>query len=371
MDGAIDYVVKGAETHPNRLDMLQRAPEPARRGHWPFAKDRPNKPRYQPPNDPPASSSGFSGQPGMSNGATQSAFGQPAQNSFGGNGGFGAPQTQISGVFGQPSQPQQQASVFGQTLQSQAADAFGQPNQPQVGFSTPQMHSPFGQPQNNGMNGLGAQQSNFGQPQTIASSMPQDTQTGQVGLGQAPQAQSVGRAFGQPSPALNTGFGGQQQEQQQTSSFIQSQIHQAPALRNNGFGMQQQSGFGNNAQQVQTVPHQNGLMTGFTHTQASISTPVADISTYSTRDGSGRLLTWKGARVNYINNNPCYQAPDGSWERIWFPDGAPAAQSWNPAAQGYPQDMTTAYEHLRQNGTFQGETMPEMAPRHELIDWGV
>lgn len=365
MNGAIDYIIKGADTHPNRLDMLLKAPEPARRGHWPFAKDRPDKPTYQPPNNLSAPSGSFSGQPGMSNGPSHSPWGQPAQNGFAG--GFGAPQPPY-GDFGQPSQPQQQVGVFGRPDQNQQGPTFGQANQPQSGFGTPQAPSPFGQPRDNSTSGFNGLTPTFGHPVVMASPLPQNTQAAQQGFGQVSQPQQPGQSFGQPSLPTANGFGGQQQ---QANAFVQPQQNHAPDPQNNGFGTQNNAAFSNNAQQSQQGPQQNGLTNGLTQPQAPASTSNADVSTYSTRDGSGRLLTWKGAKAKYINNNPCFQAPDGSWERIWFPEGAPAAQPWDLYAQGYPQDMTIAYEFLRQNGSFQGGIMPEMPPRHELIDWAV
>ena len=373
----MDYIVDGAKNHPNRIDETINPPSIRRGGYGPFSRDRPNKPRYQPPSQ---SSSFQTSSQGVFARQQSSSFGtqapalqnsQPAGFSQNHNSsGFGATQPQIPNSFGQPLQ-----------------DGFVQPNQMPNAFGQPQQNSaPFGQPQNNTTSPFGGlqqppqQQSDaFGQPQQASFGMAvaaQPMQQSTQGFAQSQQVQQGG--FGQPNPAMNNnGFGSQphqQQQQQGPEAFPPQMIGGLSAFGNQNQAQQPTNGFGSQvpnggpSQTSQNTQQQSNNNSG-TNGADGISHP--DVASYTTRDNSGRLLTWKGARVNYIDNQPCYQTPDGSMERIWFPDGPPTAQSWEPSTENFTNEMMQAYEFLRQNGAFQGGIMPDSAPRIDMVRFDV
>jgi nucleoporin NUP42 len=361
----MDYIVDGAKTHPNRIDETINPPSIRRGGYGPFSVDRPNKPRYQPPSQSSGfqttSKSAFANQPSSSFG-TQAPAAQNHQP-------VGFAQNQNSSGFG-VAQPQQQNS-YGQPMQN----SFAQPNQMPNAFGQPQQNpAPFGQPQNNAIDGFGGlqqpsqQQNNaFGQPQA-----PFGTQ------GIPISQQVIQGAFGQQSQALNNnGFGGQfqQQQQQQVPEGYSQQLNGGfSSFGNQNLAPQPTNGFGSqpaNGSSAQALQNNQQQSNNISATNAANGLTHPDVASYTTRDNSGRLLTWKGARVNFIDNQPCYQTPDGSMERIWFPDGPPTAQSWEPSTELFTTEMMQAYEFLRQNGAFQGGIMPEAAPRLDMVHFNV
>jgi len=319
-----------------------------------------------------------------------SAFGQNANNAFGG---LGAPQQQSG--FGQAIQPQSQ---FGQPVlnqmpfgqqQQQTIQPFGQQQDPNMSAFGVQNGGPaaaFGQPQGAGVFDMPAQQQanrpfvqgfsqQPGNPQAFGQpSQPQGLPFGQ----QIPQPQQIQNGFGQQPSSTNSPFGSAQPSQPVLNGF---NSQQAQPSQNNNLGVPSpnpasMNGFGSNmsaAQQMPPVPPTNGF-----HSQTQNPPPPqagqhqsADVSTYSTRDNNGRILTWHGKPVKYIENVPCYQGTGNTWERIWFPDGAPLPQSWEPPSQEYTQEMIQAYQYLMQNGQFQGGIMPEIAPRVEMARFDV
>lgn len=373
----MDYIVDGAKTHPNRIDETINPPNIRRGAYGPFSRDRPNKPRYQ----PPTQSSGFqnTSQPASTNQQGSSFGAQPPAPQNSQQAGFA--QNQNSSGFG-VTQLQQQNS-FGQPMQN----SFAQPNQMPNAFGQAQQNpAPFGQSQNNPMGGFGGlqqppqQQSNaFSQSQAPigAAVAAQPVQQPLQGLGQSQQVQQGG--FGQSSPAINhNGFGGQFQQQQQpqqgpegssqqmNGGFSSFSNQNAPQQPTNGFGSQVPNGL--SSQTSQNTRQQSNNNSAPNATDGSTH---PDVASYTTRDNSGRLLTWKGARVNYIDSQPCYQKADGSMERIWFPDGPPTAQSWEPSTENFTTEMMQAYEFLRQNGAFHGGIMPESAPRIDMVRFDV
>lgn len=397
IDGAINYIIDGANTHPNRIDQCIKPPNPGR-GYGPFSKDRPNKPRYQPPVNSGFQSNQQNGfaQPQQSALSQQNAFtvqpspfGQNANNTFNSVGatqqqsGFGqAIHTQAQ--FGQP--PPNQA--FGQQ-QQQPTQSFGQQQNPNIsafGIQNQGVAAPFGQPQATGVLGMPEQQQanqgfaqGFGQQPANPQAFGQPSQTQGLPFGQQiPQPQQTQNGFSQQPPSTTSTFGLSQPPQPVSNGFSSQQTQPSP---NNTFGVPSpnpasMNGFGKNlsaAQQMPSAPQTNGF-----HAQTQNTQPAqagryqpADVSTYSTRDNNGRILTWHGKIVKYIENVPCYQGTGNQWERIWFPDGAPAPQSWEAPSQEYTPEMVQAYQYLMQNGQFQEGAMPEMAPRVEMARFDV
>ncbi|KAF2278303.1 uncharacterized protein EI97DRAFT_465632 [Westerdykella ornata] len=220
LDGAIKYIMDGADVHPNRIDIAQGkakvggtqsnafgtgAPSPSPFGQPNSTFGRPSVPGQTTTAFPGAGTFGKPSLPGTS------AFGQPS--ALGGDSAFGKPSTLGGGTaFGKPSMPGA-GSVFGQTT------APGQPSGTTPGFGTPSMPgqaSAFGQ-----TNVLG-QPSAFGKPSfgTSAFGQPSQPNAGTSPFAQqAPKPSIFGQSQAQPqAQATQPSIFGQQQPQQQAPS---------------------------------------------------------------------------------------------------------------------------------------------------------
>ena len=273
-----------------------------------------------------------------------SAFGQPSNpgqtSSFGRPPNIGAPST-----FGQPQPPSSAApNVSSFSQQSQPAWSFGQP-------STFSQSSTLGQPSNPPPTGA------FGQPSTTA------PPTGLFGRPTAPAT-----SFGQPSNAATT-----------------SPFNRPALLSGSGTNMSSNPvSAAINPSNPPSIGQPNGI--------ASLPPASGNIETYALKDGSGRLQTWKGFRVQYINSQPHYQCAstsgfsggdtNQSWERIWFPDGYPGPY---PAAEDKPEKyegergkfLEEVYKICRETGKFSVDAalgmsvLPEIPPKREWIRWDI
>ena len=97
-----------------------------------------------------------------------------------------------------------------------------------------------------------------------------------------------------------------------------------------------------------------------------------DINEYSTRDANNRLLTWKGKPVTYVDGKPCFKhdGSSGAWVRIWNPDGPPPynKNTEMPLAM-YDERTKEAYIYLRDHGRFKDGWIPMLPPRREWSRW--
>jgi len=365
----------------------------------------------------PGTGSAF-GQPSQS-GAT-SAFGQPSQP--GATSAFGQPsQPGTTGAFGQPSQPGT-TSAFGQPSQPGTTSAFGQPSQPGAGSafgqpSQPGATSAFGQPSQSGTTGAFGQYSAFGQP----------SQAGATSAFGQPSQPSAGSAFGKPSMPAATGAFGQPstvggaqsafgepsqpsnispfssaaaQSQQPSGAFGQpsnltakpnpfgapslvssspfapkavspspfapSQPQSQPTQSTNPFGQPSTtSQFGSAQPAAQT-----------TSNNQQITTATPDPSTYLNKAPNGNLNSFRNNRVTYHANEPYYQRPDRSEERIWFPDGPPTTankdgEESEEVYQALGSVVEGAYRFLAETGGWKNGIVPEVAPRRAWVRFDV
>ncbi|PNY28870.1 Uncharacterized protein TCAP_01204 [Tolypocladium capitatum] len=344
------------------------------------------------------SSSPF-GQPQLAQGATgggPSAFGQAPQtlSAFGQPSALGAkPNPFGTPAFGQPAQPNAQAGAFGQPSQlgqnpnpfgsnanatassspfatvgggsnnTPAANAFGAPSSTQANAapnafssdSTTQNNnapSPFGQPTQ-------PSASPFAQaPATAPASKPfgaanQQSQEANNPFAQKPQPQTNG-AFGQPA---SNPFG--QNTSQNTARSATSQFGQQPgASQPNPFGAAQTQ-----QQPAAAAQAGNPYPPGSTRQHPP---PEAYIS--KTMDG--RLAAFKGKPVTYKDGQPGNRAFDGTWRRIWFPNGAPGyyKDTELPPDQ-YDGKSKAQWEAFAQTGEFANEIMPDLPPPRECTRW--
>ncbi|KAI9841226.1 MAG: hypothetical protein M1838_003671, partial [Thelocarpon superellum] len=373
VDGAINYVLEGAKTHPNRIDVCAGASASVQGGNAPAAIS----------GQPPAFAlgSGAFGKPsnlnvpGTAFGQTTaqapatSAFGQPSQLG-GGSSAFGKPSQLGAGVtgFGQPSQLGAPTTGFGQPSQLGGNLAAGQPplRGPSAGV--------FGGSAAHGASGA------FGQPTTLTPSggfgKPSDVpHAGVFGRPSAPpsnpfaassataQAPAPG-TFGQPSPLTRPNPFAVPANQATTGSDAFA-TPQAPT--SNPFGPANVARTDGNDAGSGGIFAKPAVVPNGTAPQQGGSDP----SGYSTRDASNRLLSWKSRRVQYIDGEPCYQGGDGKWERIWFPDGSPPTieNDTHLPMENYDDKTKDAYLYVRDHGVFKDGWMPLLPPRREWCRW--
>lgn len=408
LNGAVKYIIDGANEHPNRIDLTSGAADSGAAQPSPFG---------QPSAAPAAGGFGTANAP-----ATE--WGKPS--------GFGQ-----SAAFGQPSTLGQQGAAFGQPSTVGQPSAFGQPSamgQPS-GFGQPSalgQGSAFGQPST-----LGAGQSAFGRPAF-----------GQTGFAQAGTTQSAfGKpAFGQPAAPATGAFGAPSaaspftqvaQNQPATvfgapsgpSPFRQPAAQQQPAAAG-GFG-QPAAPFGQPSQtaspfsqvpppqqqqqqqpapaapfgQPSTAANPFGTPSAlqqpgpspFGQPAAPQGVPVETVNAgprafikiddpnelnplpslqgETRRDPNTKRITmWKGRPVNYINEAPCYLHPQDNktYVRINFPDGPPDDATLRDS-QGKPEEYTPeveeAYKFFLENGCFKDGVIPSVAPRKDFISF--
>jgi nucleoporin NUP42 len=183
MDGAVDYILRGRDEHPNRFDLM----DPSR-----AASSSPNAARPSPFQAAAAGSQAAGGVFGPKSIVPPgSAFGQPS---------FGQPSS--GSAFGQPS-ALSRPSPFGRPQQQPQGAVFGQPSQPFGGQAGAARPSPFGQV-GGAVAAVAAQANPFGaQPQQQAAASPFG---GNQSNAAAPAANPFG-ARANPPAFGQTGFG--------------------------------------------------------------------------------------------------------------------------------------------------------------------
>jgi nucleoporin NUP42 len=79
---------------------------------------------------------------------------------------------------------------------------------------------------------------------------------------------------------------------------------------------------------------------------------------------------FKGKPVVYKDGRPGVQEFDGTWRRIWFPDGPPgySADTELPPEK-YDDRSKAQWMAFAQTGTFQDGLMPELPPPRECTLW--
>lgn len=74
--------------------------------------------------------------------------------------------------------------------------------------------------------------------------------------------------------------------------------------------------------------------------------------------------------VRYFDDEPCYKGNDGSWQRVWFPDGPPVfAKTVDLPDEAYDEATKANYRHLKEAGTFKDGIMPALPPKREWCSW--
>lgn len=357
VQGALLFLRNGEKQHPNRKDICTEGTT-SKGLDGPFSWHRRQgalRSEQRPDQNSGFPASGF-GQP-----SAASVFGQapgPSQNR-----GFGSGM-QNGATFGQPSQQPgfgQQSNGFGQAPPSQGLGGFNQPLQP----------TPFGQPSSpNGIVRYGQQplqkeNAPFGQSQ---SQLPM-----QPAFGQQPIQNQIGFGGG-----FGGGFGQPPMNQQASGGFGQQLIASQQSQSTPGQPFSQQDSNSTNSAGGFTRLGPDHVTNGMPESSIAKKTDdlpaaVGDVSSYSARDATGKLISWKGRPVEYVSSSqPCYIRPDGVRERIWFSEGPPSAAKVNTLVDDeYPTSVMEAYVHLRENGAFREVQIPELPPRLDMIRWDV
>lgn len=420
---AARFIVEGENRHPNRHDICregtQGAPfgvfavgkrsnaaaspfggntamatqttasafgQPTALGQRPNPFGQPSQPAFGQPTQP---SSAF-GQPTQ----TASAFGQPqATSAFGQPSALGAKPSPFGApAFGQAPQPNAQPSAFGQP-QAQGS-AFGQPSQlgqkpNPFGSATGAAAGPFGATNAgpspaanpfassqgpNAPNPFGSNISN--QPNNAPSAFAQPTQPASAspfGQPPAPAANPFASANqGPTAPAANP-FGQQPQQPSQPSPFGAA----ANQASRPSFGQANASPFGQQQQAGQN-PFAAGQQSAQTGGAANSNNPYPPnsskqhppIESYSTRTMDGRLATFKGKPVTYQGGQPGIRAFDGTWTRIWFPNGPPGYnKDTELPLEDYSDVVKKQWAAFAQTGVFADGLMPELPPPRECTQW--
>ena len=361
IDGAVKYVIDGANEHPNRIDIIEGktgpgfGQGPAQPSQTAFGQPSGTGGAFGRPSafgqsTTPAPSSSFGQPSAVGQGSTfaQPASLGPAQPTFG-QPSFGQP------GFSQPSQPSQPA--FGKPSFGQPA--FGQPSGPGAGaFGQPITQSPFNQISNqNQPSGIFGQPSGqptspFNQPKPSGpSTFGQPSQPGAGPFGQPAQPAAP---FGQPPSGQNR-FG--QPQQQPAQPFGQ------PAAP---------SGFNQPPPQTTVTPETKPAV--FNMHNPNELNPIPPMSGQTTRDMDNKLTAWKGQPVQYINDYPCYLHPQDqrTWVRINFPDGPPDEATLRDSegkSEEYTPEIAAQYEFFLKNGYFKDGLIPPVPPKREWISW--
>lgn len=415
VDGAIKYILAAENQHPNRIDLTYN----------PGTASNPTASFSAQPRGTTGSGNPFS----SNNGPSQSApgFGQPSSLGQSSNP-FGAPRQQVqsslAGPFGQPSALGRNVNPFGAPSQPATSTTFGV-TPPAAALnpfsSTPAPTSsnpfgatqqtaavnPFGAPQAAAVNPFGAPAQSipanpfgaptqsvsanpFGASVTLTQSNPfgapaQPQQMNQLGqppasnpFGNPPSSQPQLTPFGAPQPAQQNPFGA---PPPLASSFG---LPQSNASNNsNPFGQPsvrpQENPFGQPASQLSGVitspsadSAQQELVTNgiSSHRLSNSDFEHPPIHTYSSHDGNGRLTMFKGKQVMYKGAEAGVRNRDGTWEKIWFPNGPPPFdRNTEFEDSSYDDSVKSAYLHVRETGMFAGGVMPLVPPKREWCLW--
>lgn len=387
VDGAVKYIINGENEHPNRLDVCKakdampgqpQTLAPNQRNTSTFGQPSSSMPAFGQPSAPSVfgrhSAPSFA-QPSASN----PTFGQPSAPTFG--------QPSRSSAFGQPSALGRPTTSFGQPSSS-----FGQPSISAPAFSRSSAPNPLGAPQQQ------SQANAFGKPsgpdllpqQTVAATNPFSQPSGLTQnptFGQ-PSVPSQPSTFGRPStlnpspaviqPATSGAIGGFSQtstappnpfDQPKAPSNI-STSGQSSTVAPNPFGQTMTSSANqpgpsipSNISQPPPDPAVNRANVKSTSGQGTNGVQVQ-------RDSQNKVTSWKGMLVRYFDDEPCYRNNDGSWQKLWFPDGPPDfRKTVELPDEAYDEATKANYGHLKETGTFKDGIMPLLPPKREWCSW--
>lgn len=392
VDGAIDFIISAEKEHPNRIDTCASSSgatsNPFNQGNstTSFSSTQSQNNPFGAPTLPTVTPA-FAAPPTA---AQTGAFGKPSAlgqkpNPFGGTTpAFGAPsQLGTAGAFGQPSALGQKPNPFGPPSSglapgisnnttapfsafAGAVSSFAQPQQPQT-------TNPFGPPTNPTISGPFQASSPPSQPTVLNQNSTQNSNPF-ASPNPPPQQNPFGTTptpFGAPSPAPANPFG-------QPSAVSVNPFGNAPKTTPNPFVQTPAvpgtatNPFGSTQPPPATAAnglyggHSQPLMNGTASVGPNGSLQHPSVESYSTKGASGRLNMFKGMRVTYKGEEAGFNGRGGDWQKIWFPQGAPAPYKDTEMDDAkYNEAIKTAYTHLQQSRSFKGGIMPAIPPKRE------
>lgn len=81
-------------------------------------------------------------------------------------------------------------------------------------------------------------------------------------------------------------------------------------------------------------------------------------------------MAWKGQRVTYVEDEPCFKRSDGALEKICFPDGPqPFGKGPEIPDEAYDEATKENYMFMKEQGAFKDGIMPLLPPKREWVDW--
>ncbi|KAI9657275.1 MAG: hypothetical protein M1829_006920 [Trizodia sp. TS-e1964] len=331
-EGAIKYIIAGKDAHPNRVDICNNPsliPQPrlggsTPQGSNPFGRAESNL-------NTANKASGFN------------AFNVPSQQ---GANPFTRPALHQNATPPPSSSPFSQASTlttpFSSNFQTQPTGApvasvfspFGSPSPAQAPTVTP--HNPFTQP--------------------------------------------IRQPFGQPlQPIVQNVFNTQQATPQVNSGSVMNTFSKSAAAFTSPPVFSSQSTVNpfsrpppNSSSQLpfSSTPFSQPQLQAVAANPTPTSTHGPHVNDYSTRDAQKNLLTWKSRPVSYKDGQPLFQLNDGSWERIWFPNGPPDYNKDTELPEEmYDNHTKQLYQEMAITGECPGGKMPLLPPRREWCRW--
>ena len=316
IDGAIRYVLEGANQHPNRIDICKSKGSESQTNQT-AAGSSPPSILGQPSQVPTFSqaSAPLTSTP-LNNPSNRPTFGQPS--------------------FGQPSHMTQPSSNFGQP-------SFPNPKQP--------MQSGFGRPSTLGSTtqGFQANANPFQQNTTASASNPFATQ--------APSTQS------NPFARTATANSGPANPDTSSNPFLHNNSSIAdPGVQNQG-PAHASDGF---------VGRDDGPRTQRSTGFSAPIRPQAQSAAQIQKDSQGSLRSWNGRSVTYQEGKPFYRDSGGQYRKIWFPDGPPTLASLESLPDDvYDASIQNDYDFLKAEGQFKNGIVPMLPPKKEWCDWNV
>jgi nucleoporin NUP42 len=376
VDAAIEFIISAEKEHPNRIDICHASTSGPASTSNPFNQGSsttsfPSQSQSNPfgTSTQPTNSPAF-GTP--STAAPTGAFGQPSAlgqkpNPFGRTApAFGAPtQPGTTGSFGRPSVLGQKPNPFGAPTGGSAVGALNSATTPFSSFAgTASAFSQLQPQQQQTANPFGAP---LNPP--IPSSFPPSSQPAQQNPFAQKSTQNSSAFSSQNPPSQQSPFGTTPTQLGAPSSVLVNTFEQTAASQAtapNPFSPSQLPATGNplDVRQSGNVPQP--LINGSTSVGPNGSLQQPSLEGYSNKAIGGRLNMFKGMRVVYKEDEAGYNARDGTWQKIWFPQGAPApCKDTEMDDSEYDESIKTAYMHLHQSRSFQGGAIPMIPPRRE------
>ena len=392
VEGAIKYIVNGEGQHPNRIDVCKmKAAVSAQPQVF-----RPNQITASTLSQPSMSAPAF-GQPHVPSAVEQFAgptFGRPSAPAFS----FVQPSKSIVGqspTLGQPATFERPITSLGQPPQSfiNSSSSASSINQMagQTSSNTPLYSqtstgvpvAPSGKQQSPAI--ISGQINQFGN-QTAAlqkNSVGQSANLSQQSLFGNSALSNPSHRISQPtSTGASVGY-------RQASDVLQNPFAQSKAQAPGTLGQRQNAGlnpFGETQTSQSSTTNQAVPVAGQSFmtpklaqlprslestgtSQTSLSRPVAT-GVQAQKDSQGRIKSWKGKGVSYVDSEPCYQGVDSTWQKIWFPDGPPVFRKTTDLPdESYNETAKDDYQYLKEHGTFKNGIIPELPPKREWCSW--